>query len=268
MKRVSLPMYNLPEMRPANAAFWMAIRTELHRRGVADVPAELDFDRKPVPPAIGPEVLFTQVCGWPLQTIYAGQAVMLGTPVYHAPFCQGGSHAGVFVVHAQSTYESVRALRGCRFVFNSVQSNSGMNLPRRLIADLVPGGAFFASVVQTHSQPGNLECVARQEADATCVDCVTYAFFARARPEIARNLRVLAPTPPSPAIPFATSAATPPDLRAALTEALLAVARSPQWASARAGLLLADIVRAEPAAYRIQCDYAREAAELGYPHLV
>ena len=36
--RVSLPMYNLPEMRGVNAAFWNALRVELTRRGLEHTP--------------------------------------------------------------------------------------------------------------------------------------------------------------------------------------------------------------------------------------
>ncbi|RYJ03894.1 MAG: phosphate ABC transporter substrate-binding protein, partial [Acetobacteraceae bacterium] len=61
--RVSLPMYNLPEMRAENAAFWQALREELARRGVTGLPDTPDFTRPPVPGAIEPDTLFTQVCG-------------------------------------------------------------------------------------------------------------------------------------------------------------------------------------------------------------
>lgn len=261
--RASLPMYNLPEMRGANAAFWAAMRVELGRLGVA-APDGLDFGRKPVPEAIGAEVLFSQVCGWPLQTVYAGQAVILGVPVYDAPDCLGPHHAGVFVVGADAGYADVAGLRGCRFVFNSVHSNSGMNLPRRVIAGLAPGAAFFGSIEETHSQPGNLERVAAGVADATCVDCVTYAFFARHRPGVAARLRVLAATVPSPAIPFVTSVATAPAVVAALRTALQRVARGAEWAGVRAGLMLRDVVGAGAVDYGLQGAYARQAAAMGY----
>jgi hypothetical protein len=45
--RVSLPMYNLPEMQAANAAFWAAIRRELQRQGIESPPGSLDFARRP-----------------------------------------------------------------------------------------------------------------------------------------------------------------------------------------------------------------------------
>jgi ABC-type phosphate/phosphonate transport system substrate-binding protein len=268
---VSLPMYNLPEMQGANAAFWSAMRVELTRLGVV-APEGLDFTRKPVPAEIEAGTLFTQVCGWPLQTIYAGQAVILGVPVYRVPHCEGAHHAGVFVVGEGSRYQGLRDLLGCRFVFNSVHSNSGMNLPRRAIAGMADevmagGGRFFGSIEETHSQPGNLERVAAGEADATCVDCVTYAFFCRHRPHLAARLRVVATTPSSPAIPFVTSASTGPGTRMALGAALRAVARSPEWAAVRAGLMLQDVLPASVVDYGGQLDYAAEAERLGYPVL-
>jgi ABC-type phosphate/phosphonate transport system substrate-binding protein len=266
-RRASLPMYNLPEMRAANATFWDAMRHELARKGVEDVPASLEFDRKPVPAEIERNILFTQVCGYPLQTIYKGQATLLGAPVYAAEHCEGPTHAGIFIVHRGSRFERLADLKGCRFVYNSHHSNSGMNLPRRAIADIAGGAPFFGSIAETHSQPGNIERVAQGEADATCVDCVTYAFFCRHRPQLGALTRVLAVARSTPSIPFVTSQATPDDLKASLRTALGNVARAPEWADARAGLMLRDIVPVDPAIYATQLACEREAAELGYPEL-
>jgi ABC-type phosphate/phosphonate transport system substrate-binding protein len=265
-RRASLPMYNLPEMRPANAAFWDAIRSELQRQGV-DSPADLDVEQPPVPGTIPPDTLFTQVCGYPLQTIYCGQAVVLGAPVYAVEHCAGATHAGVFIVHRDSAFRRLEDLKGSRFVFNSRHSNSGMNLPRRMIAEIAGGAAFFGSIAETHSHPGNIERVARGEADATCVDCVTYAFFRRHRPALGELTRILAATHATPSIPFVTAVATPDDLRPRLQTALLNVGRSAEWANVRAGLMLRDIVAVEMTSYAVQLQQEREAAELGYPEL-
>ena len=265
--QVSLPMYSLPEMRKVNAAFWEAMRRELLRAGVDDPPIGLDFERKPVPAEIECDTLFTQVCGYPLQTIYRGQALLLGAPVYEAEYCAGATHRGVFIVHRDQRLRELADLRGCHFVFNSRHSNSGMNLPRRLLAELAGGASFFGSIAETHSQPGNIERVARREADATCVDCVTYAFFCRHRPHLGSLTRVLAVTPASPSIPFVTSSSTPANLRARLQDALFAIARKPEWAGVRTGLMLRDVVPIEPDAYEVQLRLEREATELGYPEL-
>lgn len=261
--RVSLPMYNLPAMQPANAAFWAAIRAEL---GLDEAPALPDFSRPPVPGAIEPDTLFTQVCGYPLQTIFRGQARILGIPTYALPHCGPASHAGVFVVRADAPYQALADLRGCRFVYNSRDSNSGMNLPRRALAGIAGGRPFFASCAETGSQPANLERVAAGEADATCVDCVTLAFNQQHKPHL-RGLRVLAVTPPSPAIPFVTAAATPEPLFRALQAALLRVGSAPQHAAARAGLHIAAITAPEGTDWAVQLRYEAEAAALGYATL-
>jgi ABC-type phosphate/phosphonate transport system substrate-binding protein len=232
----SLPMYNLPEMRPANALLWDALRGLLAERGLRDLPDTLTFGRPPVPDRIGPEVLFSQVCGYPLETIFAGQAVRLGTPCCDAPGCDGPTHCGLFVVPAASRAQGLRDLAGGVFLLNSRHSNSGMNLPRRALAEIAQGRPYFSRVIETGSHPANLERIAGGEADVTAVDCVTYAFWRQYRPEAAEHVRVVARTPPSPAIPFVTSNETPAEAVAVLRDALRRMLQEPRYAAARAGL--------------------------------
>jgi ABC-type phosphate/phosphonate transport system substrate-binding protein len=254
-------------MQAVNAAFWDALRGLLIEAGLHDVPESLTFDRRPVPERIGPEILFSQTCGYPLQTIFAGQAIRLGTPCYQAPGCDGPTHCGFFIVQAESKARQLSDLRGCTFLFNSIHSNSGMNLPRRAIADIAGSRPFFGKITETGSHPGNLDRIARGEGDATVVDNVTYAFWAKYRPEAAIRVRVLAHTPPSPAIPFVTSVATSPAIVEVLRTALRTLAREPRYRDVMAGLLLADIVDVPDAPYQGLLDYEREAAALGYPAL-
>jgi ABC-type phosphate/phosphonate transport system substrate-binding protein len=260
-------MYNLPEMRAVNARFWEALRGLLLEGGLREVPEYLSFERPPVPDWIGPEVLFSQTCGYPLETVFSGQAVRLGTPCYSAPGCDGPTHCGFFVVSAESKAQELCGLRGGTFLFNHRHSNSGMNLPRRRLAEIAAGRPLFARVIETGSQPGNLDRIARGEADATAVDCVTYAFWCRYRREMARHVRVLAQTPPSPAIPFVTSVAIPAPPVEILRAALHVIATEARYAVVRHDLMLDDIRDVPAAAYRGLLDYEREAAELGYPEL-
>jgi ABC-type phosphate/phosphonate transport system substrate-binding protein len=264
----SLPMYNLPEMRAANAHLWETLRGLLAEAGVANLPERLIFDRPPVPERIDPEVLFSQTCGYPLETIFRGQATRLGTPCYDAPGCDGPTHCGLFVVPAGSPARELRDLEGGVFLLNSRHSNSGMNLPRRALAEIAGGRPFFARVVETGSQPGNLDRMAGGEADATAVDCVTYAFWRQHRPEAASRTRILAETPPSPAIPFVTSAETPAATVAILRGALRELVQSPRYAAACDRLRLTGIADVPASAYHRLLDYEREAAALDYPVLV
>ena len=263
----SLPMYNLPEMRPANAQLWAALRGLLAEDGVADPPQTLAFERPPVPDRIGPEVLFSQTCGYPLETIFRGQAIRLGTPCYDAPGCDGPTHCGLFVVPAGSPARKLYDLKGGTFLLNNRHSNSGMNLPRHAFAEIAGGRPFFARVIETGSQPGNLDRIAMNEADVTAVDCVTYAFWQQYRPEAAGRARVLGRTPPSPAIPFVTSAETPAAIVEILRRALRELVQNPRYADVRAGLRLRDVADLPDSDYRCLLDHETEAAALDYPIL-
>jgi ABC-type phosphate/phosphonate transport system substrate-binding protein len=267
MLTASLPMYNLPEMRLANAAFWRALVEELRRGGRANLPAELSVERRAVPDRIESEVLFSQTCGYPLQTIYRGQSRLLGVPTYDAPGCGPGTHRAFILVQNESPYAKPEDLKGATFALNSRHSNSGMNLPRLLFARLAGGKPFFRSVVETGSHADSIARVAAGESDAASIDCLTYVFFKDHRPQAIASLRVLAETPESPAIPFITSIATPADEASVLQAALLRLAADPVRRPIFDGLRLRTISIPDPASYGRLLEYERKAAELGYPEL-
>jgi ABC-type phosphate/phosphonate transport system substrate-binding protein len=260
-------MYNLPEMRSRNEAFWDALAVELRRDGWTNLPATLSFAGAPVPDRIASDVVFTQTCGYPLQTVYRGQYRLLGVPTYDAPGCRAGTHRAFIVVRKDSSFEKPEDLKGARFALNSRDSNSGMNLPRLLFARLAGGKPFFGSVVETGAHASSIDRVASGELDAASIDCLTYVFFQDHRPEAVRSLRIVAETPESPAIPFVTSIATPADKAARLQVALFRLAADPDRRPILEGLRLRTISKPDPAAYAGLLDYARQAAELGYPEL-
>lgn len=265
--KASLPMYNLPEMAAAHAAFWDALAEELRADGMEGLPAALDFPRPAVPDRIGPETLFSQICGYPLQTIYGGQYELLGVPSYDAPGCTGFRHRAFILVRDDSPFQTLTDLRSGVFAMNSRHSNSGMNLPRMLFAPLVGSRPFFRAVVETGTHPASMAQVAAGEADAASVDCLTFAFFRDHRPAAVARLRVLAETPDSPAIPFVTSRATPHGHVAALRRALLRLAADPARKGVLGALRIRSIALADPTAYHRILDYERDAVRLGYPEL-
>jgi ABC-type phosphate/phosphonate transport system substrate-binding protein len=264
----SLPMYDFPPLRPSRTAFWLAVLREVAAEGFANLPASLDFSARAVPERLLPSMLFSQVCGYPLQTIFRGQARMLAAPVYDVPHCDGPTHAGVFIVRRDAAFADLAALRQTHFAYNSRHSNSGMNLPRRALADIAGGRPFFASVRETHGHPASLALVLAGEVDATCVDNVTFANYAICHPQQAEELRILALTPPSPSLPFVTSSSTKVSLADALQRALLRVGSALEYEAARAGMLLKAVVPVDPPAYPRLLEYEREAAVLGYPALL
>ncbi|WP_419758469.1 phosphate/phosphite/phosphonate ABC transporter substrate-binding protein [Acidisoma sp.] len=267
MWRASLPMYALPEMAAANAALWAAVRERLEAAGIAALPALLSPAPAALPGAIAPGTLFSQMCGYPLRRLYDGQYRLLGTPLYDLPGCGWFApgvpgHCSFIVVPRTSPTETVEALRDSRFAVNGFDSNSGMNLPRRLLAPLAGGRPFFSQVIVSGGHLRSMEMVAAGEADAASIDCVTYGFCALYRPDLVAALRVVAETPTSPAIPFITSAGTPPETAAALTRILGA-----EVPEALAGLRIATVLPPRPEAYDAVLVFEAEAASLGYPVL-
>ena len=263
----SLPMYNLPELADRNAAFWKALSEEIDAKRIPVLPIELSFSRLSVPEAIGREVLFSQTCGYPMQTIYRGQFTLLGVPTYDFPGCGAASHRAFIIVRKDSGLKSIEDLRGSRFALNSRQSNSGMNLPRIMLARRGITAPFFRAVTETGSHTESMRRVAAGDLDAASIDCVTYGFFNDCCPDKVSALRVLDETPESPAIPFVTSVATPAGQIDALRSALLRLANDPSRKSAVSGLHIKAITAAEISAYRPIMDYEREAADRGYPEL-
>lgn len=263
----SMPMYDLPEMAAVNRAFWDALAAALAAEGLSGVPAELAVSPPPVPDAIEADVLFTQTCGYPLQTIYRGQHELLAVPTYDAPGCGDGTHRAFVLVRDDSPFRELTDLRGSVFALNSRHSNSGMNLPRRLLADVAGGRPFFRSVIETGGHVASIARVAGGDAGSASIDCLTYAFLEDFRPAAVRGLRVLAETPPSPAIPFVTASARAPEEVAALRRALVRLGTDPSSRPVLAPLRITKIAPADPGAYAVLLRYEAEAAALGYPVL-
>jgi ABC-type phosphate/phosphonate transport system substrate-binding protein len=258
-----LPMYALPEMAAVNDALWQALR-----RAVPGLPAALSPAPAGLPEAISAEIVFSQMCGYPLMRMYGGQYVLLGTPLYNLPGCAVRAdgmptHCSFVVVAKNAGFERLADLRAKRFAVNGFDSNSGMNLPRRMIAEIAGANPFFGSVKVTGGHVASMAAVAAGEADAAAIDCVTYGFCAAYRPDLVAGLRVLAQTPASPAIPFISSVATPPEIVEGLAAALV----SPGVRAALAGLRIVGVVPARAEVYEAVLGLEREATGLGYPVL-
>ncbi len=263
MRAASLPMYVVPALANATQDFWTAVRLA-GLAAMPDVPAQLDLARWSVPDAIGPEVVFTQICGFPLFRRLRGQGAMLATPCYDLEGCAGATHRAAFLVRAEDAVPDLAGLRGRVFGCNSIHSNTGMNLPRLSLARIAGGVPFFSRVVWTGSHLASLRLLAAGEIDLCSVDCVTWGLAVRHLPGLARAARVLAWTEPSPCLPFVTSAATPGAEVAALRSALHDVFADPALKPVRSALHLAGLAQLGEADYGILTAYEEEATALGY----
>ena len=265
MTRVScsLPMYDLPELRPQTDALWRAIGVLLRSMGV-DAPDMLSQPETLAAHWQDPELLLSQTCGYPLLSLPEHVRVV-ATPAYTAPGCDGASYRSALVVHWYSAAADLQALRGGVCAINGRDSNSGMNLLRAAVAPLAGGRQFFRTVLVTGSHAASLEAVGAGEADLAAIDCVTFALLQRHRPALTAPVRVLDWSAAAPGLPLITTgdAALVGQLRAALSQ----VATDPALAPVRQALLLDRFVVLPDTAYAAVRALENDAVLAGYPVL-
>jgi ABC-type phosphate/phosphonate transport system substrate-binding protein len=267
MAVASLPMYDLPEMRPALDALWAGIMRHLRREGVTDAPERLTYELGGGALWRAPDLLFSQCCGADLMGAYADALRPLATPRYRAEGCADGRYASVLVVAEDEEIAGLEDLRGRVAAINHPASHSGSNALRALIAPHSRGGQFFAAVVVSGSHAASLALVASGQADVAAIDCVTHALLARHRPAALAGTRPLCMSAPAPAPPFVTRRDAGGELVRRLRSALHGAIEDPTLAAARADLLLDGIEVLPLEAYGRIAAFARLAARHGYPAL-
>lgn len=271
MRTVALPMYDLPELRAATDAWWTALADRLRRRGIADVPAQLDRERQPLAIWRDPGLLLAQTCGYPLRMQLGRSVQVVATPRYRTPHCQGAWYRSVVVVRTDAAIAQLVDLLAVPepvYACNAMTSHSGMNAPRALLAPLAGGRErLFHEVRVTGSHRASLELVAAGEATITAVDGVTFALLQRVAPNLVADLRVIAETAACPGLPLVTGSATTPQELADLRAALHELAEDPQLASVRDALVIDGFEELTFADYAAVDVLEAAAGDVGYPQL-
>ena len=111
MRTVSLPMYDLPEIRAAPAAFWASLAANLRRHGLADVPDKLTHDRPLSDLWSDPDLLISQCCGSDVVHSYNSRLLPVATPEFAAPGCLGATYCSMVVVADDCQFNDVRDTR-------------------------------------------------------------------------------------------------------------------------------------------------------------
>lgn len=261
------PMYDFQDLRAAHDAWWLAIAARLREAGVRDVPDQLNRSLGHTDSWRHPYLLLGQACEYPLARSYGAYVRLVATSCYTAEGCEGARYRSAIIVRADDPATSMRDLRGRRCVANEVDSNSGLNLLRAVVADVAGSARFFASVSYSGSHFASLERVASSAADVAAIDCVSFAHFRRFAPELASRVRVLGWTPDSPALPYITARSADEVLLARLRGALAAATADPALADVRARLLIGGFDFSPDPAFTVVRGYEQRAIDLGYPNL-
>ena len=267
MRTASLPMYDLPEVRAATAAFWTSLAGNLRCRGISGVPDKLAHDRPVFDLWSDPGLLISQCCGYDVVHRYNSRLLPIATPEYAAPGCQGGAYSSMIVVAGDCPFDDVRDMRGVVAVINGSESHSGMSSLRHLVSGRNVDGQFFSDVKVSGSHLASLEMIRRREADVAAIDCVTMALFQRHLGGAARGVRVLGETYPAPAPPYVVRASAPADEIEKIRAALVETFDDPSLSDCRDILMLKGVTLANQEDYWMMSAFQHHAGRLGYPEL-
>lgn len=183
-----------------------------------------------------------------------------GNPVYWTDF----------VVRDDSPLRTIADAFGHRMAYTTEESQSGYQAPRRFLAPYahVCGGPLFDSLIGPLINPGNVvAAVVAGEADVGPVDSYAHDLLRLHAPELARQLRTVASTPPTPIPPLVAAPTIDPGAAQRLRQALWEVGAADELASVRNDLLIDRFVGADARSYDTLGVYAEEANRLGYPRL-
>jgi hypothetical protein len=267
-KRISsMPWYALPETEAAQSLLWANIARRLRDGGVRDVPDRLARRQPFVRTFVDPRLLLGQCCGYDLIYGFASSVLLVATPRFRAPGCDGPQYSSFVIVRDDFHGHDLEALRGSVCAVNSLNSHSGTNALRALVAPLSRDGRFFSSVIVSGAHTRSLGLVRAGRADVMAIDCVLHALLGLHRPASLVGTRVLCSTPAVPAPPFITSAAADAALVAKLREAISGALLDPETREARSMMLLDGVEVLPLGAYGRIVELEGEAIHRGYTEL-
>jgi ABC-type phosphate/phosphonate transport system substrate-binding protein len=264
----SIAMYrDPPEVAAATQALWGLLREQLRASGAADVPKALDETIAHDAAWLDPRLLLAQTCSYPYAAQLRGRVRVVANPVYDHPGCAGAFSNSVVIVSRDSSVTEVADLRGQTAVINDWRSNSGMNLLRHLIAPHAADGRFFGEVKVSGSHVASIAAVAKGDADAAAIDCVTYGNLARFDQQRLSGVRVLAETVRTPSLPYIARLSASDKELAALREALFSLTADPSAEDVCETLGLRGFEVLPESSFDAVIGLENEAASLGYPVL-
>ncbi len=232
----SLPMYDLPETRAGNDALWSAIRAVL-----GEGPQALCRGGDPWDHWQSPDLILSQTCGYPYRTRLHGRVTLIGAPVLDLAHLPAGYYSTVMVARRDDARRDLAQFAGARLAFNDPMSQSGWAAPQDHAR--IRGLRFGASI-ETGAHAASIRAVATGQADIAGIDILSWTLLQR-HCDMARTLRVVEETPPTPALPYITAPGRDPERHfAAITAAFASLP-----AQVRATLGLRGIVRMPAAAY-------------------
>lgn len=203
----SLMMYRRDELDGAHDRFWGLIRQRFMAAGI-NAPLKLSQNAEEFSVWTAHDLVLSQTCGMPYRTRLHHQVRLVGTPDYGLDGCPAGYYRSAIIVRLDDKRDDLSVFADARFAFNQTLSQSGFAAP---YWHAQSHGFWFQDRVQMDQHVLSARAVADGRADIAALDAVTWRNLQRFD-TVARGLRVLDWTKPTPGLPFITAARNDPDI--------------------------------------------------------
>ncbi len=248
----SLAAFDLAFLRPAQDAFWQAMRTELAARGFVNLPAKLTRPLDERRLWTHPALLLGQIDAYRFAQVFPHTLAAVAAPHYAADGCRGPLYRALVVVREESPARAWTALEQRVAAVEGLDRLGSWRLFKAWVAGVTDPAAFFGRVMIGGGPLESLALVRSKAADYAIIDCVAWSIVREHQPAAARDLRVVAETDPGLAPPFVSSVMRDCDERRLIYAALEAVVNDPAHADICAKLRLGRVEPAEALAYEAE----------------
>jgi len=201
-------MYDRPETAAANDRLWAGIRDRLRAEGMPAPEALIHGAPDLWPQWTAADLVLSQTCGFPYRSRLHGKVLLVGTPDYGVDGCAPGHYRSVFVARADDPRDRIGQFDGAGLAYNEALSQSGWAAPQTYAARI---GIRLRPALQTGAHEHSARAVAEGRADVAALDAVTWRLLQRFDP-VARDLRVVGLTDPTPGLPLITARTNDPDI--------------------------------------------------------
>ena len=193
----SLPMYDWPHCRALNDALWAHLATTLRQAGF-DAPKRLSRPRDLHSHWKRPSLLLSQTCAMPFRLGLWRHVQVIGALDHGLEGCAPGQYRSALVVRKNDPRDGLSGFGGARAAVNARNSQSGYAALLRAAerANITLGAAKL-----TVAHAASIHAVATETAEIAAIDAVSWR-MAQDVMEECRNLRLLAMTEPTPALPL------------------------------------------------------------------
>ena len=198
--RASLPMYDHPELKAAQVAYWTAIHQTLQNEGI-ESPPKLDANGIGLDFWQDPSLVFSQTCGLPYRKYLHDKVNLVGTPDFSIEGCPEGYYRSYFIVRRSETQTDLNSYLHRTFAYNEKDSQSGYAAAWN---HLKPQKVWFHDFLETGSHIESARNVALMKADIASIDALIWRLIERYE-DFACELRLLEKTAPTPGLPYITS---------------------------------------------------------------